>query len=191
MPVKTLKSASARGPASTDEAPTTNKPTTTKSLTKSSSTATTKENQIPNKKDDTKTTKSTSVSNGSNTAQSSAMVEKLENEINSLKQTIETQSQTEADLRTELEGTEKERDFYFEKLRDIETMLQDVEDKGEGTELTARIFKILYATADGFESVSPDADVIDGDGEVNDVGENLLNASLASEKTAPLADDTF
>jgi len=57
------------------------------------------------------------------------------------------------ELRTEMEGLEKERDFYFEKLRDIEILLQDIEDKGEGSELTASIFKILYATADGFEQL--------------------------------------
>ena len=57
------------------------------------------------------------------------------------------------ELRTEMEGLEKERDFYFEKLRDIEILLQDIEDKGEGSEVTASIFKILYATADGFEQL--------------------------------------
>lgn len=58
-----------------------------------------------------------------------------------------------SELRTEMEGLEKERDFYFEKLRDIEILLQDIEDKGEGSEVTASIFKILYATADGFEQL--------------------------------------
>jgi RP/EB family microtubule-associated protein len=54
----------------------------------------------------------------------------------------------------ELDGADKEKDFYFSKLRDIEMMLQDLEDKGEGTELTAAIFKILYATADGFDQAA-------------------------------------
>lgn len=55
-----------------------------------------------------------------------------------------------ADMKLEMDGLEKERDFYFNKLRDIEIMLQDLEDSGKGTELTAEIFKVLYATADGF-----------------------------------------
>ena len=50
-----------------------------------------------------------------------------------------------------MEGLEKERDFYFDKLRDIEIMLQECEDKGLKSELSESIFKILYATAEGFE----------------------------------------
>ena len=59
---------------------------------------------------------------------------------------------SKTEMQMELDRLEKERDFYFEKLRDIEMMLQDLEDNGEGNELTANIFKILYATADGFET---------------------------------------
>ena len=60
-------------------------------------------------------------------------------------------------MKVDFDGIQKERDFYFEKLREIEVLLQDIEDKGEGTDLTASIFKILYATAEGFE---PSADPI-------------------------------
>ena len=49
-------------------------------------------------------------------------------------------------MRGEMDGLEKERDFYFEKLRDIEVLMQELEDKGQGTELSAAVFKILYAT---------------------------------------------
>eukprot|EP01041_Mallomonas_annulata_P000199 gene199-358_t len=69
------------------------------------------------------------------------------------------------DMQTEMDRLEKERDFYFEKLRDIEMMLQDLEDNGEGTELTANIFKILYATADGFETATAAGGDGDGDGD--------------------------
>jgi hypothetical protein len=64
---------------------------------------------------------------------------------------MEEQKKAYTELRNDMEGLEKERDFYFEKLRDIEILLQDIEDKGQGNELTASIFKILYATAEGFE----------------------------------------
>lgn len=74
-------------------------------------------------------------------------------EIANLRASLEDSRRAYSELRTEMEGIDKEREFYFDKLRDIEVMLQDVEEKGMGTELTAAIFKILYATADGFEPV--------------------------------------
>jgi RP/EB family microtubule-associated protein len=72
-------------------------------------------------------------------------------EIAALKQANAEAARSYAELRSEMEGLEKERDFYFEKLRDIEIVLQDLEDKGESTPVSASLFKILYATADGFE----------------------------------------
>jgi RP/EB family microtubule-associated protein len=77
-------------------------------------------------------------------------------EIATLRQANQEATRQYAELRTEMEGLEKERDFYFEKLRDIEIVLQDLEDKGEGSSMSASLFKILYATADGFEP-SPNA----------------------------------
>ena len=56
---------------------------------------------------------------------------------------------------------EKERDFYFGKLRNVELMLQVQQDKNfEGSDLDGiveNIFKVLYATAD--EDVNLDDDV--------------------------------
>ncbi len=77
----------------------------------------------------------------------------LLNELAVLKNSVDQSSRAYAELRLEMEGLEKERDFYFEKLRDIEVLLQEVEDKNQGNDLTAAIFKILYATIDGFEPV--------------------------------------
>jgi len=77
-------------------------------------------------------------------------------EINNLRMACEDSNRAYADLKVEMEGLEKERDFYFEKLRDVEVLLQELEDKGQGNELTASILKILYATADGFEQVVDD-----------------------------------
>ncbi|XP_070070276.1 microtubule-associated protein RP/EB family member 1 isoform X3 [Drosophila takahashii] len=53
------------------------------------------------------------------------------------------------DMRINLEGLEKERDFYFSKLRDIEILCQEADD-GEQHPLIQKIMDILYATEDGF-----------------------------------------
>jgi RP/EB family microtubule-associated protein len=70
----------------------------------------------------------------------------LNAEIEELKIANENSSQAFSDLRLDMDGLEKERDFYFDKLRDIEIILQDIDDSGKGSELTAAVFKILYAT---------------------------------------------
>lgn len=48
-------------------------------------------------------------------------------------------------MKINLDGLEKERDFYFAKLRDIEIMCQDVEG-GEGLPLVQKILDVLYQT---------------------------------------------
>eukprot|EP00095_Tigriopus_kingsejongensis_P003016 snap_masked-scaffold170_size291898-processed-gene-1.9 protein:Tk03016 transcript:snap_masked-scaffold170_size291898-processed-gene-1.9-mRNA-1 annotation:"microtubule-associated protein rp eb family member 1" len=47
-----------------------------------------------------------------------------------------------------IEGLEKERDFYFGKLRDIEVLTQEHEI--DGGELVPKVLRVLYATEDGF-----------------------------------------
>ena len=53
-----------------------------------------------------------------------------------------------SELRTNVEGLEKERDFYFGKLRDIEVICQEPDNAG--SELSERVLQILYATEEGF-----------------------------------------
>ncbi|XP_055915784.1 microtubule-associated protein RP/EB family member 1 isoform X2 [Eupeodes corollae] len=60
-------------------------------------------------------------------------------------QQIEELSNQMMDLRLNMEGLEKERDFYFSKLRDIEILCQDA-DEGEPHPLVQKILDILYAT---------------------------------------------
>lgn len=47
-----------------------------------------------------------------------------------------------------MEGLEKERDFYFGKLRDIEVICQESDD---GNPMIQKILDILYATEVGCE----------------------------------------
>jgi RP/EB family microtubule-associated protein len=53
------------------------------------------------------------------------------------------------ELQLTIDGLEKERDFYFGKLRDIEIMCQQPE--VEQLPIVVEIMKILYQTEDGFE----------------------------------------
>jgi len=91
-------------------------------------------------------------------AQSAALQARTE-ELEAARAAGESQARAVVELKQEMDGLEKERDFYFDKLRDIEMMLQDKEDTGLGTEMSASIFKILYATADGFEQTTEEAEV--------------------------------
>ncbi|KAF4524089.1 hypothetical protein B566_EDAN007672 [Ephemera danica] len=54
-----------------------------------------------------------------------------------------------AEMKLTTEALEKERDFYFGKLRDIEVMCQETQ---PGEDLVQRITAILYATEEGFAS---------------------------------------
>ncbi|XP_059907242.1 microtubule-associated protein RP/EB family member 3-like isoform X1 [Gadus macrocephalus] len=52
------------------------------------------------------------------------------------------------ELKLTVDGLEKERDFYFSKLRDIELICQEHESETNTT--LSKIIDILYATEDGF-----------------------------------------
>lgn len=58
------------------------------------------------------------------------------------------------DMKLTVEGLEKERDFYFGKLRDIEIICQEDEDNDSNK----RIMEVLYATEEGF--APPDEDEV-------------------------------
>ncbi|KAJ7673700.1 hypothetical protein DFH06DRAFT_1318833 [Mycena polygramma] len=59
------------------------------------------------------------------------------------------------ELSAHLEGLEKERDFHFEKLREIEILVQQqvevLEGDGKDDETLRKIQTILYSTEEGFE----------------------------------------
>ncbi|XP_015378719.1 PREDICTED: microtubule-associated protein RP/EB family member 1 isoform X2 [Diuraphis noxia] len=52
-----------------------------------------------------------------------------------------------SELRVTVDGLEKERDFYFGKLRDIEVICQEQESEHP---LFSKVLEILYATEEGF-----------------------------------------
>ncbi|XP_043480151.1 microtubule-associated protein RP/EB family member 1 isoform X3 [Leptopilina heterotoma] len=53
------------------------------------------------------------------------------------------------ELKMTVDGLEKERDFYFGKLREIELMCQEPESE-EPSPIVRKILDVLYATEDGF-----------------------------------------
>lgn len=56
-----------------------------------------------------------------------------------------------------IEGLEKERDFYFSKLRDIEVLAQEYE--SQGGEFVQKALGVLYATEDGFAVPEEEGDL--------------------------------
>ncbi|KAG8542720.1 hypothetical protein GDO81_026206, partial [Engystomops pustulosus] len=58
------------------------------------------------------------------------------------------------EIKLTVDGLEKERDFYFSKLRDIELICQEHESESAG--VLSKIIDILYATEEGF--APPDDD---------------------------------
>ncbi|XP_022837570.1 microtubule-associated protein RP/EB family member 1 isoform X1 [Spodoptera litura] len=74
----------------------------------------------------------------------SKVIDELNLQINELKATVD--------------GLEKERDFYFGKLRDIEVICQEMEEQ-QNAPIVQKILDILYATEDGFAP----PEEIDGD----------------------------
>lgn len=56
-----------------------------------------------------------------------------------------------------IEGLEKERDFYFGKLRDIEVLAQEHEN--DGGEFAQKCLSVLYATEDGFAVPAEDEEI--------------------------------
>jgi RP/EB family microtubule-associated protein len=74
--------------------------------------------------------------------------------VSFISKTLSAQAQIE-DLTTQVlemkltvEGLEKERDFYFGKLRDVEVMCQ--ENEAIGGDVIRKVLDILYQTEDGF-----------------------------------------
>lgn len=71
-----------------------------------------------------------------------------------------------AEMTEQIAGLERERDFYYNKLRDIELLCQEFENKDDKAPALEQILEILYATEEGFSAPEdyPD-DAAQGNGE--------------------------
>ena len=73
-------------------------------------------------------------------------------------------TQKVADLEASLADVEIERDFYFEKLRDVEVILQVHKEQSSGSETPEKVFeklfKVLYATAEENVTVGDDGEIV-------------------------------
>lgn len=90
------------------------------------------------------------VSRPSAVLSSTANASKSSSQNSVTNQQVEELTTQVMDMRLHLEGLEKERDFYFSKLRDIEILCQEDEQNETPNSLIQRILNILYATEDGF-----------------------------------------
>lgn len=63
-------------------------------------------------------------------------------------------------LSSNIQIVEKERDFYFEKLRDIEVLMQHYQQKDPSNGFVETVQKILYATEDDKIIISEDGELI-------------------------------
>jgi microtubule-associated protein, RP/EB family len=69
-----------------------------------------------------------------------------------------------AEMDTTMKEVETERDFYFEKLRDVEVIVQVHQEQGHLSDpvvMVEKVFRILYATAEDKLTVGDDGDIIE------------------------------
>lgn len=72
--------------------------------------------------------------------------------VSNLQHTITQLNRSITELRMTVDELEKERDFYFNKLRDIEIATQQVSEKAVlDSELFRVVTETLYKTEEGFE----------------------------------------
>eukprot|EP00752_Nemacystus_decipiens_P016779 g15016.t1 len=76
---------------------------------------------------------------------------------------VDELTQERDELLTTMAAVEKERDFYFDKLRDIELLFQNHEQESGETDLTKNAFKILYATDEDHDQVEGGGEPLEGD----------------------------
>jgi RP/EB family microtubule-associated protein len=95
-------------------------------------------------------------------------------------QEVEELTAKMAKLRTTIEGLEKERNFYFGKLRTIEVLCQ--QDEGKDVETKGKVLQVLYSTEDPEEKAPADSEAHE-EGEAgaqeDQPAESLLDTGVA------------
>ena len=94
-------------------------------------------------------------------------IRSLKSETTTLKAKVSTLEHDFAETQMTLQTVESERDFYFEKLRGIEVMLQVYKEKEEGEHgsgdvnkvMMDKIFQVMYATMDDDVNVDDEGNV--------------------------------
>lgn len=103
---------------------------------------------------------------------------RLQQEIENLQEIIQQHA-------AQIAGLEKERDFYYQKLRDVEVICQEPE--CEGSSHTQRILEILYATEDGF--AQPDQE--NGNGELDNFNGLTVSSNGNGSALVGADEDTY
>lgn len=91
---------------------------------------------------------------------SGSSVKKTGSKNNYNEEVVELREKLE-ELTLTVEGLEKERDFYFSKLRDIEVICQEKEGDEAYAQFVEAIISVLYATEDGFGPAEEELDLED------------------------------
>jgi len=96
-------------------------------------------------------------------------------------QEVEELTAKTAKLRATIEGLEKERNFYFGKLRTIEVLCQ--QDEGKDVETKQKVLAVLYSTDDTEEKAPADSEAHGEEGEAvpqeDQPAESLLDTGVA------------
>mmetsp|Transcript_2945 Transcript_2945/g.6833 ORF Transcript_2945/g.6833 Transcript_2945/m.6833 type:complete len:349 (+) Transcript_2945:400-1446(+) len=130
------KPVSRPAPRTTTAAPRASTTTPTTTATKSVAPS-----RVTKEKENQSRTNRVSTSSSSSRADSKS-AEKIEE----LQQQVKDLQNSNADLKLNLEGAEKESQFYFSKLRDVELLLQAY--SGPDRDIVLNVLKVLYATED-------------------------------------------
>ena len=83
------------------------------------------------------------------------------NKVNRMEQEVDELHTQLIEAKLTIEGLERERDFYFGKLRDIEVLASSSAENalGKDKEFLDKCLTVLYATEDGFAVPDEDEDI--------------------------------